>query len=214
MPEGRATTQATESVSRENDERRTFALGLPVAVSITVAVALPFGLWLGSWTVPMFPAFVVWTEYFTLGAKPAALKIMAPAYLFGTVAGAASLVLSLLFNDWFRGAHLFTDGDVAWFVGLCVAFVPLMWVIKLLPFTQGPGGLPYFNGITMGMATYFVGGYENYAGLSLTGRLDVLVPVITMLPALLGGVLGMFLGWFNIAIMAPFHVRSRRARLS
>ena len=141
------------------------ALSLPVAVAITVVVALPFGLWLGPWTIPLFPAFIVWTEYFVLGARPQALKTIAPAYIAGVVAGTVALILSLFLDGWLDGARMIVAGDVAWITGLFLAFIPLIWVMQFLPFTQGQGGLPYFNGITMGMATYFVGGYEEYGGL-------------------------------------------------
>ena len=186
------------------------SLSLPIAVAITVLIALPFGLWFDPWTIPLFPAFVVWTEYFTLGSRPESLKTIAPAYLVGTVAGTASLILPLLLNVWFFDEmSLFADGDVGWIVGLPIAFIPLIWVMKFLPFTQGRGGLPYFNGITMGMATYFVGGYEQYGGLSMPVDVEPLVPIITFLPAVLSGILGMFLGWFNIAIMTPISRRSQ-----
>lgn len=194
----------------EHDEVRSLAVPLPLAVAVTVVIALPFGLWLGPWTLPLFPAFVVWTEYFTLGAKPVALRTITPAYLLGTVAGTAALILSLWLDVMLGGAGLRTPGDIAWLAGLFLAFIPLIWVMRFLPFTQGQGGLPYFNGITMGMATYFVGGYEQYAGLSVPEGADPLLPLITLLPAVLSGVLGMFLGWFNIAITTPLRWSSRR----
>ena len=59
------------------------ALPLWIAVPITVLVSLPFGLWLGAWSLPLWLAFIVWAEYFTLGARPAALKIMIPAFVSG-----------------------------------------------------------------------------------------------------------------------------------
>ncbi|HIE1298407.1 DUF1097 domain-containing protein [Burkholderia contaminans] len=191
-----------EERGRTRPEGR-LTLSLPVAVAITVVVALPFGLWLGPWTIPLFPAFIVWTEYFVLGSSPQALKTIAPAYIAGVIAGTAALILSLLLDGWLDGASLIAAGDVAWIAGLFLAFIPLIWVMRFLPFTQGQGGLPYFNGITMGMATYFVGGYEEYGRLSMPDHAQPLVPLITMLPAVFAGVLGMFLGWFNIAIMTP-----------
>ena len=54
-----------------------------LAISITVVVSLPFGLWLGDYNLPLWVSFIVWAEYFVLGAKPAALKVIIPAFLIG-----------------------------------------------------------------------------------------------------------------------------------
>src|SRR6476646_9047624 len=132
------------------------AIPLWIAVPITVVVSLPFGLWLGAWSLPLWLAFVVWAEYFTLGAKPAALKIMIPAFVTGVVGATFTLIVSLVFLNLLGDAHIVTPGDLAWFIGLFLAFIPVIYVMKFLPFTQGPGGLPFFNGISMGLATFFV----------------------------------------------------------
>jgi hypothetical protein len=190
------------------------ALPLWISVPITVAISLPFGLWLGEWSLPLWVTFVVWTEYFTLGAAPAALKTILPAYLCGVAAGTASVVVALVAHRLLGGAMLVAEGDVGWIVGLFVAFIPLIYVIRFLPFTQGEGGLPYFNGITMGLATYFVAGYTDYGGLSVSPDLDFLEPLVTAVPAVLGGLLGAFLGWFNVAIMGPFGVMQGSAEKS
>ena len=178
------------------------AIPLWIAVPITVVVALPFGLWLGAWSLPLWLAFVVWAEYFTLGAKPAALKIMIPAFATGVIGATFTLIVSLAFLNLLGDAHIVTPGDLAWFIGLFLAFIPVIYVMKFLPFTQGPGGLPFFNGISMGLATFFVGIYTNYGGLTLPAS-SVLLPLITSIPAVLGGLLGAALGWFNVAIMTP-----------
>lgn len=177
------------------------SLPLWVAVPITVTVSMPFGLWLGPWNLPLWVAFIVWTEYFTLGARPDALKVMVPGFLVGSIAGTLSLIAALALDAALGGWSLVAEGDVGWIVGLAAAFGPLMYVIKYLSFTQGPGGLPYFNGITMGMATYFVGGYEEFGGLPSSALPEPLVPLVTILPAAFAGLLGAFLGWFNIALM-------------
>ena len=67
-----------------------------LAVAITVVVSLPFGVWLGNWNIPIWASFIVWAEYFALGAKPAALKTMVPAYTLGViVAGIIMLAYTL-----------------------------------------------------------------------------------------------------------------------
>ena len=49
-----------------------------LAAAITVVVSLPFGLWLGDWNLPLWIAFIVWAEYFALGAKPKVLTTIIP----------------------------------------------------------------------------------------------------------------------------------------
>jgi hypothetical protein len=182
--------------------RNTIPLWL--AVAITVVVSLPFGLWLGSWNLPLWAAFVVWAEYFALGAKPAALRIMVPAYILGVIGATVVLVFSLLVGKVLPAdAKLVSDGDLQWFIGLFIAFLPVIYVMKYLPVTDGPGGLPYFNGISMGLATFFTGLYVAYGNMSIGSDVDYLLPVLTAVPAILGGLLGAFLGWFNIVIMFP-----------
>lgn len=183
-----------------------------IAVPITVAISLPFGLWLGAWSVPLWAAFIVWAEYFALGAKPEALKIMIPAYISGVIGAAFTMIVSLLIGQVVTAQIVATAvvGDVAWIVGLFVAFIPVIYVMKYLPFTGGQGSLPYFNGISMGLATFFIGtNYITYGGL----KLDTvwLLPVITSIPAILAGLLGCFLGWFNVVIMSPFGAKAPEA---
>jgi hypothetical protein len=179
------------------------AIPLWISVSITIVVSLPFGLWLGAWSLPLWLAFVVWAEYFALGAKPAALKIMIPAYLLGVIGATLVLIFSMLVGKVVT-AQIVTAGDAAWFIGLFVGFLPVIYAMKFLPITGGPGGLPFFNGISMGLATFFTGLYVAYGGLSVPSGADYLLPLITSIPAVLGGLLGAFLGWFNVVIMTPF----------
>ncbi len=168
-----------------------------VAAAITVVISLPFGLWLGSWNLPLWVAFIVWAEYFALGAKPDVLKIIIPAYLLGVVGATVVLVFTGFVAQLLPEAKLVTDGDVAIFIGFFLAFLPVVYARKFLPVTRGPGGLPFFNGISMGLATYFTGQYA-----SVLGELDpLLVPLATGLAALLAGLLGAVLGWFNATIM-------------
>lgn len=186
------------------------SLPLWIAVPVTVAVSLPFGLWLGAWSLPLWLAFVVWAEYFTLGATPSALRIMIPAFVSGVVGATVALVVALFVGSLTGGAGMIVPGDVAWFIGLPLAFVPVIYAMKFLPFVEGPGGLPFFNGISMGLATFFVGIYTTYGGLTVPTN-SILLPLITSIPAILGGLLGAGLGWFNIAIMAPFRRNARGA---
>ena len=76
-------TSVATQTSVETETKNTIPLWL--AVAITVCVSLPFGIWLGKLNLALWAAFIVWAEYFILGAKPSALKIMVPAYILGVV---------------------------------------------------------------------------------------------------------------------------------
>ena len=183
------------------------SIPLWMAVPVTVAVALPFGLWLGTWSLPLWLAFIVWAEYFALGGKPTVLRTVVPSFLSGVVSAAIALIFSLLVGTVVGDAAIVASGDVAWLIGLPVALIPLIYVMQYLPFARDTGSLPFFNGLSMGLATYFIGIYTNFGGLSLPAD-SVLLPLITSVPAVLGGMLGAFLGWFNVAIMTPFGRRA------
>lgn len=175
-----------------------------LAVAITVVVSLPFGLWLGSWNLPLWVSFIVWAEYFELGAKAVALRTMIPAYILGVIGATVVLVFSLLVGKVLPSdAKLVSDGDLQWIIGFFIAFLPVIYVMKYLPVTGGQGALCYFNGISMALATFFVGIYATYGGMSISSDVDWLVPVLTAVPAILGGVLGAVLGWFNVVILFP-----------
>lgn len=175
-----------------------------LAVAITVVVSLPFGLWLGSWNLPLWVSFIVWAEYFELGAKAVALRTMIPAYILGVIGATVVLVFSLLVGKVLPAdAKLVSDGDLQWIIGFFIAFLPVIYVMKYLPVTGGQGGLCYFNGISMGLATFFVGLYATYGSMSISSDVDFLVPVLTAVPAILAGVLGAALGWFNVVILFP-----------
>jgi hypothetical protein len=180
------------------------ALPLWIAVPITVVLSLPFGLWLKEWSLPLWAAFIVWAEYFALGAKPAALRLMVPGFICGVIGAAFTMIVSLAIGKVANNPTAVTTGDIAWFVGLFLAFIPVIYVMKYLPFTAGPGGLCFFNGISMGLATFFVGIYAGYGGFKMPDGLEYLSPIITSIPAILAGLLGAFLGWFNVAIMTPW----------
>jgi hypothetical protein len=187
------------------------ALPLWIAVPITVVISLPFGLWLGVWNLPLWASFIVWAEYFELGAKPAGLKLMVPGFIAGAIGAAFVCVVSLAINKVATDPTAVTTGDIGWIVGMLLAFVPVIYVMKYLPFTSGQGGLCFFNGISMGLATFFVNLYGTYGGLSLPSDMGYLTPIITTIPAILAGLLGAFLGWFNVVIMTPWSRETQTA---
>jgi hypothetical protein len=182
-----------------------------LAVAITVCVALPFGIWVSQIdsrliNIPIWASFIVWAEYFALGAKPSALKIMVPAYILGVV-GAALIMFAWAVLGSTLKDKVITAGDFSLFATCFVGFCVLIYAMKFFPVTQ-TGSLPFFNGISMMLAVYFVGAFPT----TLFTTEANLFPLIAGVWAILAGLLGAFLGWFNISIMFPRPVTKVAAR--
>ncbi|HEY5277642.1 MAG TPA: hypothetical protein VIK38_14130 [Coriobacteriia bacterium] len=182
----------------ETETKNTVPMWL--AVAITVVISLPFGLWLKEWSVPLWTAFIVWAEYFVLGGKPAGLKIMVPSYILGVIGAVLVLIVMVEMQKLLPDPQLVSATDVAIGIAFFIGFCVLIYAMKFMPVTGGAGTLPFFNGISMGLATFFVGIYFTYGGLNVD---SLLVPIVTGIPAILAGLLGAFLGWFNVTILFP-----------
>ena len=182
----------------ETETKNTVPMWL--AVAITVVISLPFGLWLKEWSVPLWAAFIVWAEYFVLGGKPAGLKIMVPSYILGVVGAVLVLIVMVEAQKLLPDLQLVSATDVAIGIAFFIGFCVLIYAMKFMPVTGGAGTLPFFNGISMGLATYFCLAYFTYGGLKVDA---LLVPIVTGIPAILAGLLGAFLGWFNVTILFP-----------
>lgn len=175
-------------------------------MAITVCVSLPFGSWLGDWNLPIWVSFIVWAEYFVFGAKPAGLRIIVPAYALGVIAAALIMTGYALLTRALGDARLVTENDVAMFIAMFVGFCLLVYAMRWLPITQ-TGTLPFYNGISMTLAVYFT---ESFIGPFGSGLDPVLTPAAAGVVALLAGLLGTFLGWFNVTIQFPHSVKAVR----
>jgi hypothetical protein len=191
----------------ETETKNTIPLWL--AVAITVCVSLPFGIWLGNYNLPIWASFIVWAEYFALGAKPEALRTMVPAYFLGVVAATIIMTGYMLVSKAFGTGSIVTMGDwsftydnLALFIGCFVGFCIFIYGMKYFPVTQ-TGSLPYFNGISMMLAVFFTGAFTKAVGADIDPNL---LPTVAGVGALLAGLLGAFLGWFNVVIMFPHPV--------
>jgi len=187
-----------------------------LAVAITVILSLPFGIWLGKVNFPLWAAFIVWAEYFALGAKPGILKNMVPAYILGIVGGvvicevyvAISKLLSNPANvvlDF--GLQQLTNDNVALYVAFFVGFCILIYAMKWLP-VNGQWSLPFFNGVSVFLGVFFTGSYMTWFKDFSVGSDVALywIVVYSGISALVGGLLGAFLGWFNVVILFPRQV--------
>jgi len=169
-----------------------------LAVAITVVVSLPFGIWLNRWNLPIWVSFIVWAEYFALGAKASALIKIVPAYLSGVGVAAAIMTLYLWFTKEFS-TYWVKPNDLALglaaFVGFCIA----IFAMNYIPFWRD-NTLPFFNGVSMGLAVFFTGAFVHPfpAVVSLYAT-----PWMAAAGAAIAGLLGAFLGWFNVTIMFP-----------
>jgi hypothetical protein len=194
----------------ETETKSTIPLWL--AVAITVCVSLPFGIWLGNYNIPIWASFIVWAEYFALGAKPAALKTMVPAFTLGVVAAAIIMTGYMLLSKALGTGSLFTSGEfaitrdnVALFATCFVGFCVFIYAMKYFPVTQ-TGSLPFFNGISMMLAVFFTGAFNKAFAADIDPNL---LPLVAGVGAFLAGMLGAFLGWFNIVIMNTHEVTRR-----
>lgn len=168
-----------------------------LASSITVVVSLPFGLWLGDYNLPLWVSFVVWAEYFQLGARPAVLRTIVPAYLIGVGGAVAITTGNALLERLIPDATIVSAGDgatfISFFVGFCILIYAMRWMTP-----ARSGVLPFFNGVSVTLGVLFTGAFETAAG---PGVDELLLPVVAGVGAALAGLLGAALGWFNVAIM-------------
>lgn len=170
-----------------------------LAVAITVAVSLPFGLWLGDYNLPLWVAFIVWAEYFVLGAKPAAIKVIVPAFLIGVLGATSITTGTVLLERAFSGATFVAENDVAAFVGMFIGFCVFLFLLRYVPLDLfGSASLPFFNGVSMMLGVFFTGAFLTAAPEGID---PVFEPAVAAVGAALAGLLGCFLGWFNVTIL-------------
>ncbi len=174
------------------------SLPLWLAVSITVVLMLPFGLWLGTWNFVLWCAFIVWAEYFALGARPQVLRILIPAYTFGTVVTGIAMFVNIYLTQWLPSVH--TPGDLAIAIDLFV-FVAIMVYAMGKSKTLATGSLAMFNGISMVLALYFSGSFPHVGGAAAA-------PWMALLWAIVSGWFGALAGAFNVWILFPRPVRA------
>jgi hypothetical protein len=200
----------------ETETKNTIPLWL--AVAITVCVSLPFGIWLDKLNFALWAAFIVWAEYFVLGAKPSALKIMAPAYILGVIGGALICELYQVFDKIIGtpanvlvnfGLQNLTNDNLALYLSFFIGFCVLIYAMKWMPVTGGPGTLCFFNGVSVFLGVYFTGSFMTWFKDFNIGA-DVIqywIVIFCALTAIVAGLLGCVLGWFNVVILFPREVK-------
>ena len=170
-----------------------------LAVAVTVVVSLPFGLWLGDYNLPLWVSFIVWAEYFVLGGTPTALRIIVPAYLVGVLGAMFVTTFTTLLDGVLDGVGVVAEDDVATFVGMFAGFCVFLYAVRWVPLPLfGTASLPFFNGVSMMLGVLFTSAFITAAPAGID---PILEPAVAAIGAGLAGLLGGFLGWFNVTIL-------------
>lgn len=186
------------AITQGPDIRIKETIPLWIAVGITVAVSVPFTLWLSHWNLAVWCSFIVWAEYFALGAKPAAAKTIIPAFATSAIGTAALLAIIATLSSW---PKLVTAGDLAVIVVLGVGCGFLVYLMKFWKVLQA-GSLPFFNGISMVLAVYFTTSFPHVTDQASLTALWAGVWTVVL------GAFGVLLGMFNVWLTFPKEVRS------
>lgn len=148
-------------------------------------------------------SFIVWAEYFALGAKPAAAKTIIPAFSYSAMLTGVILAVITLLTFL---PSLVVPGDLAVAVGLFVGVAFLVYSMKWAEVFQ-TGSLPFFNGLSMVLAVYFTGSYPPV----VTG---FLAPIFAAVWTVVLALFGVALGLFNVWITFPKRVTPSRGDLT
>jgi hypothetical protein len=182
-------------------DEETNRVPLWLAVSFTAALSVPFGTLLGVYSLPAWVAFISWAEYFAFGESPSQLK-----WIYGLFPlGALTMAVFATVNNYFvqiLGVNLVVSSTIWLFIMVSAA------VYLLMKIPQGMDkSLAYFNGLTMFLVLNFAGiggGPGTGGGPLVSGNLAWLLnPWIHWLWVSIAGILGAYLGWFNILITFP-----------
>jgi len=191
----------------ETETKDTIPLWL--AVAITVVVALPFGIWLGNYNLPIWASFIVWAEYFALGAKPEALKTMVPAFSLGVIGAALIMTAYALLINPLGDAKIYHEHGHRARHLLLRGLLPPDLCHEVLP--GHPEGQPAVLQWHLDAA----GGLTSPEPSSRPSRLTSTPTCCPRSPrsaALVAGLLGAALGWFNVTIMFPRKGRERQSQ--
>ena len=194
-------SQGTEAAKAEEATKPRVAFWLAVAIS--VVVTFPAAIYFGRFTMPLWAVFVVWAEYFVLGAKPEALKVMFPNFIYGSMGVTVGTLLFIWIQSW----ELIANPQANTLFSLMVAYFILFCVLlKTMEFgwSFASTGLPLFNGVALTLGIFFTGTYWH---LFETSSLYV-IALLSSLTAIAAGIMGGIVGWINVIITFPRKVSS------
>ncbi len=165
-----------------------------LAVAITVVIALPLGLWLKEFSLPLWIVFAVWAEYFAFGGTLKGARTLAPAFLTGAAVALMVQAFATLLIDLFGSVQLVVPGDVAILVAYFIGFCVFVWWMKFFSVLQG-GSLAYFQGIALTLGSIFTGQGAAWVGHSTNGYVLLIGATLVAIVSCFAGIL---IGWINI----------------
>lgn len=169
-----------------------------LAVAIAVTLTWPAALYAGRFAMPLWAVFVVWAEYFALGAKPEALKVMFPNFIYGSL----SVTIGTLLYVWIQSWGLINDPKTNTTFSLAVGyFIIFCLLLKSMEYgwSFASTGLPLFNGVALTLGVFFTGTYWH---LFETTNLYV-IALLASLTAIAAGLMGGIVGWINVILTFP-----------
>ena len=163
-----------------------------LAVAITVVISLPFGLWFGKYNFTLWCAFIAWAEYFALGAKPKVIPTILISFGYAAVLTGLSLAIIPVFGFL---PNMVTPGDIPTAVSL---FVVVAFMVYSMKWSHHfiDGSLPFFNGISMGLAVFFTSSYPQLGPASL-------MPITAAIWATAMAAFGILLGVITVTLQFP-----------
>jgi len=173
-------------------QEQTNRIPLWLAVALTVIFSLPFGLWLGPFNFTLWCAFIVWTEYFVLGATLKVVPIIVKNFAYSAVLTGGSVALIPFFGFL---PDLVTPGDLATGTALTLGVAFMVYSMRWAAVFQH-GALPFFNGISMALAVNFSGQFPHFGP-------EALQPLVAAGWALAMALFGIILGIFTVAAQLP-----------
>lgn len=183
---------ASQNVALDSPAVVVNRLPLWLAVAVTVVFSLPFGLWLGKFNFTLWCSFIVWAEYFALGAKPQVIPTILKSFGYSALITGVSLAI-IPFCAFLPS--LVTPNDLAIAVAL---FIGVAFMVYSMGWSRAfqEGSLPFFNGISMALGVYFSGHFPHVGP-------DATLPIVAALWALAMAAFGVVLGMITIAAQLP-----------
>ena len=170
-----------------------------LAAALVVVFSLPFGLWLGKYNFTLWCAFIVWAQYFSLGATNKAVPIILKSFGYSAFLTGGTLALTPLFGFL---PSLVTPGDLALAASFFIGVAFMVYSMDWSPAFQ-KGALPFFNGISMALAVFYSGQFPHFGP-------DALLPLVAAAWAFAMGVFGIVLGILTVAAQCPVSQAVRR----
>lgn len=156
-----------------------------LVVALLVVASVPLGMNLGRYNIPVWAAFVVWAEYFVLGAKVRSIGIMLPSLAYGISITAAAVTLSLVLGSYIPETAALALGL---FLSVSFSIYSIRWSSTLRE-----GSLPMFNGVSLLLAVYFS------ASFPATG-IPVVDPWSAAAWTMLTSIIGAMLSWASAVL--------------